>query len=160
MKQSIFPRARTCTPTHVQICISSGNAVTGQEKGTCVDEKEERRLSLLTAEMTEIVSESRRIHRNLEQSSYGKIAGKRGRTQMSLAFLFTSSKQSRSEILKTIPFMVAPKKSLLYKCDKMCVRLVVKTLPADAGDVEDTGSVAGWGRPLEKGLAAHSSILT
>ena len=55
--------------------------------------------------------------------------------------------------------MVAPKKSLMYKCNKMCVRLVVKTLPAHAGDVKDTGSVAEWGKPLEEGLAAHSSIL-
>ena len=33
--------------------------------------------------------------------------------------------------------------------------LVVKNLPANAGDVRDAGSIPGW----EKGMAAHSSIL-
>ena len=36
--------------------------------------------------------------------------------------------------------------------------LVVRTLPANAGDARDTGSVPGPRRPLEKETAAHSSI--
>ena len=39
------------------------------------------------------------------------------------------------------------------------VVLVVENLPAKAGDISDVGSISGWGRSLEKGLATHSSIL-
>ena len=35
---------------------------------------------------------------------------------------------------------------------------VIKNLPANAGDVRDPGSISGSGRPLEKGMATHSSI--
>ena len=38
------------------------------------------------------------------------------------------------------------------------VALVVKNLPANAGD-RDVGSVPGLGRPLKKEMATHSSIL-
>ena len=37
--------------------------------------------------------------------------------------------------------------------------LVVKSLPANAGDKRDAGSILGWGDPLEKEMAPHSSIL-
>ena len=37
--------------------------------------------------------------------------------------------------------------------------LVVKNLPANAGDGRDTGSILGWEDLLEKGMATHSSIL-
>jgi len=37
--------------------------------------------------------------------------------------------------------------------------LVVKNLPATAGDVRDLGSIPGSGRSLEEGMATHSSIL-
>ena len=37
--------------------------------------------------------------------------------------------------------------------------LVVKNLPANAGDVRDVGLIPGLGRPLEEGMATHSSIL-
>ena len=37
--------------------------------------------------------------------------------------------------------------------------LVVKNPPAHAGDVGDPGSVPGWEDLLEKGMAAHFSIL-
>ena len=37
--------------------------------------------------------------------------------------------------------------------------LVVKNLPASAGDIRDTGSICGLGRSLEEGVTAHSSIL-
>ena len=37
--------------------------------------------------------------------------------------------------------------------------LVVKNLPANAGDLRDVVLVPGLGDPLEKGLAIHSSIL-
>ena len=45
--------------------------------------------------------------------------------------------------------MLAPKKSLMCKYNKTCVSrasqaaLAVKTLPADAGDGKDTGSITG-----------------
>ena len=35
-----------------------------------------------------------------------------------------------------------------------------KNLPADAGDIREAGSIPGWGRSLEEGLATYSSILT
>ena len=37
--------------------------------------------------------------------------------------------------------------------------LVVKKLPANAGDVRDAGSVPGGGRSLEEGMATHSGVL-
>ena len=37
--------------------------------------------------------------------------------------------------------------------------LVVKNLPANAGDVRDVGWSLGWEDPLEEGIATHSSIL-
>ena len=39
------------------------------------------------------------------------------------------------------------------------VGLVVKHLPASAGDIRDVGSIPGWGRPLEKEMDTHPSIL-
>ena len=36
------------------------------------------------------------------------------------------------------------------------VVLVVKNLPANAGDVKDTGLIPGSGAPLEKGMAIDS----
>ena len=47
---------------------------------------------------------------------------------------------------------------------KECVRaslvtLVVKNLPANAGDIRDAGSIPGSGRSLGGGMAIHSSIL-
>ena len=39
------------------------------------------------------------------------------------------------------------------------VVVVVKNLPANAGDARDVGSVLGWEDPLEKSMATHSSIL-
>ena len=35
------------------------------------------------------------------------------------------------------------------------VALVVKNSPANAGNSRDMGSIPGWGRSLEKGMAAH-----
>ena len=37
--------------------------------------------------------------------------------------------------------------------------LVLKNLPANAGDLRDPGSIPGLGRSLEKEMATHSSIL-
>ena len=37
--------------------------------------------------------------------------------------------------------------------------LVVKNLPASAGDIRDVGSIPGQEDPLEKGMATHPSIL-
>ena len=36
---------------------------------------------------------------------------------------------------------------------------MVKNLPANAGDLRDTGSIPGWQDPLEEGMASPSSIL-
>ena len=36
---------------------------------------------------------------------------------------------------------------------------MVKNLPANAGDVRDTGLIPGSGKILEEGMATHSSIL-
>ena len=37
--------------------------------------------------------------------------------------------------------------------------LVVKKLPANAGDIKDMGSIPGLENPLQKGMATHSNIL-
>ena len=37
--------------------------------------------------------------------------------------------------------------------------LMVKNLPASAGDIADVGSVPGWEDPLEEGMTTHSSVL-
>ena len=55
----------------------------------------------------------------------------------------------------------------MYKIDKQQlptlwtsqVALVVKNLPANAGDIKDVGSILGWEDPLEEGIATHSSVL-
>ena len=39
------------------------------------------------------------------------------------------------------------------------VELVVKNLPADAGDIKGTVRSLGWEDPLEEGMATPSSIL-
>ena len=39
------------------------------------------------------------------------------------------------------------------------VELVVRNLPANAGDAGDTGAIPGWEYALEKEMATHSSIL-
>ena len=60
--------------------------------------------------------------------------------------------------------------SCLSLCDHMNCRLpwfswasqvvtVVKNPPANAGDIRNTGSILGWGRSLEEGMATHSNIL-
>ena len=36
--------------------------------------------------------------------------------------------------------------------------LVVKNLPASAGDIRDVGSIPGLGRSLEEGMETNSSI--
>ena len=36
---------------------------------------------------------------------------------------------------------------------------MVKNLPANAGDIRDAGLTPELGRPLEEGVATHSSIL-
>ena len=39
------------------------------------------------------------------------------------------------------------------------VALVVKNLPANVGDIRDTGSISGWEDPLEEDMAIHSIIV-
>ena len=36
---------------------------------------------------------------------------------------------------------------------------MVKSLPVNAGDIRDVGSIPGSGRSLKKGMATYSSIL-
>ena len=43
--------------------------------------------------------------------------------------------------------------------DASLVVLVLKNLPVNTGDLRDKGSVSGWGRSLEEGMATHFSIL-
>ena len=38
--------------------------------------------------------------------------------------------------------------------------VVIKNLPANAGDIRDADTILGWEDPLEEGLATHASILT
>ena len=49
--------------------------------------------------------------------------------------------------------------SVEFHCEASRVALLAKNLPANAGDVGDSGSIPGLGRPLEEGMATHSSIL-
>ena len=37
--------------------------------------------------------------------------------------------------------------------------LVVKSLPANAGDIRDMDLIPGWEDPLEEGMETHSNIL-
>ena len=39
------------------------------------------------------------------------------------------------------------------------VVLVVKNMPANAGEIKDVGSIPGLEDPLEEGMATHSGIL-
>ena len=39
------------------------------------------------------------------------------------------------------------------------VASVAKNLPANAGDIRDSGLTPGWENPLEEGMATHFSIL-
>ena len=39
------------------------------------------------------------------------------------------------------------------------IQSLIKNPLSNAGDTRDTGSIPGWGRPLEKEMATHSSIL-
>ena len=36
---------------------------------------------------------------------------------------------------------------------------MVKNLPANVGDIRDTGSISGWEDPLEEDMAIHSIIV-
>ena len=49
--------------------------------------------------------------------------------------------------------------SFLSCVDLWFVYLVVKNLPANAGDTRDVGETPGLRRPLEEEMATHSSIL-
>ena len=57
-------------------------------------------------------------------------------------------------------FMRVEVKRLTYFVGASQVVLVVKNLPANAGDIRDAGLIPGSGRfPLEKKMTTHSSIL-
>ena len=49
--------------------------------------------------------------------------------------------------------------TVMVKIRASQVGLVVKNLPARAGDFRSTGSIPGSGRSLEKEMATHFSIL-
>ena len=49
--------------------------------------------------------------------------------------------------------------TVMVKIRASQVGLVVKNLPARAGDFRGTGSIPGSGRSLEKEMATHSSTL-
>ena len=44
-------------------------------------------------------------------------------------------------------------------CGASQVALVVKNLPANAGDIRDAGLIPEWGSFLEEGMNTHSRIL-
>ena len=46
-----------------------------------------------------------------------------------------------------------------YRAGASWVAVVVKSPPANAGDVGDVGLIPGWEDPLEEETAAHSSVL-
>ena len=48
---------------------------------------------------------------------------------------------------------------MLLSVANLQVVLVVKNLPANAGDIRDLGFIPGLGRSLEEGMATHSRIL-
>ena len=47
----------------------------------------------------------------------------------------------------------------LSKTGTFEMALVIKILPANAGDIRDVGSIPGSEDPLEEGMATHYSIL-
>ena len=56
--------------------------------------------------------------------------------------------------------LVQKEEGIGYRYLASQVALVVKNLPASAGDIRDSGSIPGWDDSLEEGMATHSSILT
>ena len=49
--------------------------------------------------------------------------------------------------------------NIAYDYTASQVVLVVKNLPANAGDIGDAGSIPGWGKSLEEEMATHTRIL-
>ena len=52
----------------------------------------------------------------------------------------------------------------IFKTKHVCfgasrVALVVKNLPANAGELRDAGLIPGWEDPLEEEMATHSNTL-
>ena len=60
--------------------------------------------------------------------------------------------------MQLVTFYIQLSKSKLDTCQGM-VALVVKNLPANAGDISDAGSIPGSGRSPGEGMATYSSIL-
>ena len=46
-----------------------------------------------------------------------------------------------------------------YICRASQVALVIKNLPANTGDMRDVGSVLGFAKSPQEGMATHSSVL-
>ena len=65
-------------------------------------------------------------------------------------------------VLSFISCITSGKSDSLSEALASCIRmvvLVVKNLPANAGDRRDTRSIPGLGNPLEEDLAPPSSVL-
>ena len=73
-------------------------------------------------------------------------------------------KQQKLTILlyseNTIHFLIRkPFKLTMLRFRAFQVALVVRNVPANEGDIRDTGSIPGLERSLEKEMATHSSLL-
>ena len=53
--------------------------------------------------------------------------------------------------------LLSPERPCLNK--QPCGSILVKNLPANAGDARDAGSIPGWEDSLEEEMAIHSSLL-
>ena len=110
-------------------------------------------------------------HQNdLHQGISFRLWAGRDRSEKALALIFCDSVMrnrllqnpvpticvSRSDPAHThIPPSVSPH---FYKGASQVALPSGKDLPANAGDIRDTGSILGSGRSLEEGMATHSNI--
>ena len=74
--------------------------------------KEEVKLSLFADDMILYIENPKDATRKLLEliNEYSKVAGYKNNTQKSLAFLYTSSEKTESEIKEKIPFTIALKR--------------------------------------------------
>jgi len=67
--------------------------------------------------------------------------------------------KQRGEVGELVNDLASCLVPVLCKPGASQVVLVVKSLPASAGDIRDMGSIPGGEDPQEEGMATHSSIL-
>ena len=67
--------------------------------------------------------------------------------------------KQRGEVGELVNDLASCLVPVLCKPGASQVALVVKSLPASAGDIRDMGSIPGGEDPQEEGMATHSSIL-